>query len=66
MTSRGNPNYIKFRQQRIKALAKLLKDEPKEKHEQIMFKFSFDEGLTIKKIREYYRVLVATGMVKSK
>lgn len=66
MTSRGNPNYIKYRQQRIKELAKLLNGKSTESHEQIIFKFAYDNGLTVKKVQEYYQILTETGMVKKK
>jgi len=63
---RGNPNFIRFRRQRIDELKKLLKSTPLEDHQRVLAQFALNHSLRIEKVREYYRLLVLVGEVDGK
>ena len=65
MMPRGNPYFIQYRRQNIKELRnRLLRDNPHKTRNQILADFAYEKALRIEKVREYYRLLQATGEIE--
>jgi predicted transcriptional regulator len=55
---------IAERNERINQFLQLLKENPNIPVKKLMAEFSFNTGISLRKVEEYLKILVATGKVK--
>lgn len=65
MTNTGNNPYVTDRKSNIGMLRRILIENPSKKtHKQLKANFAIRTGLTLKKVNEYYQMLVDEGTVQ--